>query len=232
MSDLKFTKKHKKMLSVLSIIVFVVFFALVCWYIGRPMISLASEPEQFRDWIDDKGFMGKIIFIGMVVLQVVFAIIPGEPFEIGAGYSFGAFEGTVLCIIGGVIGGLIVFAFVRKFGIKVVEVFFPVERINNLKFLSNKKHFYTLVFLIYLIPGTPKDLILYFLGVTKISLPFFILVMSVARLPSIVTSTIGGNALGMQNYITAVIVFAITILVSVIGYFVYKRITDNKQNEE
>lgn len=75
----------------------------------------------------------------MVALQVIFAIIPGEPLEIGAGYAFGALEGTVLCVIGGLLGSLVVFAFVRTFGVRVVELFFPIEKINNLKFLKNAK---------------------------------------------------------------------------------------------
>lgn len=232
MSKEKFTQKHQKLIGVISIVVFILFTALVCWYIGKPMLDLASKPELFRDWIDSKGILGRFIFVGMVALQVIVAIIPGEPLEIGAGYAFGAIEGTILCILGGLIGGLVVFAFVRSFGIKVVEIFFPVDRINNLKLLSNQKRFYALVFLIFLIPGTPKDMLLYFLGVTKISLPFFILTITLARVPSIVTSTIGGNALGLQNYISAIVVFAVTLILSCVGYFIYKRVSDNRSDKE
>lgn len=65
-----------------------------------------------------------------------------------------------------------------------------------------------------MIPGTPKDLMVYFIGLTKIKTLHFILITSIARLPSIVTSTIGGNALGMQNYVFAIVVFAVTLVIS------------------
>ena len=229
MSEDKFVQRHKKGVGILSIVVFIVFSVLVCWFIGRPMLHFVSEPENFRSWIDSKGFFGQLIFIGMVALQVMFAVIPGEPLEIGAGYAFGALEGTVLCIIGGFVGSMIVFAFVRTFGIRVVELFFPIEKINNLRFLKNSKNFEVVAFLIFMIPGTPKDIIVYFLGVTKIKTTHFAIITSVARLPSVVTSTIGGNALGMQNYMFAIVVFAATLLISVIGFLIYRVISKHHQ---
>ena len=226
MSEDKFVQRHKKGVGILSIVVFIVFSVLVCWFIGRPMLHFVSEPENFRSWIDSKGFFGQIIFIGMVALQVVFAVIPGEPLEIGAGYAFGAIEGTVLCVIGGFLGSMIVFAFVRTFGIRVVELVFPIEKINNLRFLKNSKNFEAVAFLIFMIPGTPKDIIVYFLGVTKIKTTHFAFITSVARLPSVVTSTIGGNALGMQNYMFAIVVFAATIIVSLAGFMIYRSVSN------
>lgn len=230
MSEDKFVQRHKKGVGILSIVVFVVFSALVCWFVGRPMLRFVEQPEIFRDWIDSKGMFGQLIFIGMVALQVVFAIIPGEPLEIGAGYAFGAFEGTVLCIIGGLLGSVIVFAFVRVFGVRVVELFFPIEKINNLKFLKNTKNFEVVAFMIFMIPGTPKDIMTYFLGLTKIKTSHFMLIASVARLPSIITSTVGGDALGMQNYVFAIVVFAVTLVVSCAGLLIYRFIC--KRNEK
>lgn len=224
MSEDKFVQRHKKGVGILSIAVFIIFTALVCWFIGRPMLHFVSEPEIFRKWIDSKGFFGQLIFIGMVVLQVVFAIIPGEPLEIGAGYAFGALEGTVLCVIGGLLGSVIVFAFVRTFGVRVVELFYPIEKINNLRFLKNSKNFEAVTFFIFLIPGTPKDLMVYFMGLTKIKTSHFMIIASVARLPSIITSTVGGNALGMQNYVFAIVVFVITLVVSCAGFLAYRFI--------
>lgn len=232
MSDDKFVQRHKKGVGILSVSVFIIFSAAVCWFIGRPMLHFVSEPEIFRAWIDSKGIFGQLIFVGMVALQVIFAIIPGEPLEIGAGYAFGALEGTVLCVIGGLLGSLVVFAFVRTFGVRVVELFFPIEKINNLKFLKNAKRLEVVTFLIFMIPGTPKDLMVYFIGLTKIKTLHFILITSIARLPSVVTSTIGGNALGMQNYVFAIVVFAVTLVISAVGFAVYRimcKKNDTKQ---
>ena len=70
-------------------------------------------------------------------LQVLVAVIPGEPLEISGGYAFGAVQGTVLCMLGAFLGGVVVFAFVRRFGRELVEVFFPKEKIESLRFLQS-----------------------------------------------------------------------------------------------
>lgn len=220
----EFTEKHKKFIVGGGMILFLLLSVIVFVYAGKPLIRFISQPELFRAWVDEKGFFGRILFIGMVVLQVFIAIIPGEPFEIAAGYAFGAVEGTLLCMFATTLGGMLVFGFVRKFGVKAVEVFFPREKIRSLKFLQNSSRLNILVWIIFLIPGTPKDLLTYFVGLTEIK-PFTWLMISIfARIPSIITSTIGGNALGMQDYVFAIVVFGVTLILSICGILIYQRI--------
>lgn len=222
------TTKQKKIISVIVLVLFLGFSALVAWFIGKPMISLVSEPEKFRGWVESRGNWGRLIFIGMMVFQVLIALVPGEPLEIGAGYAFGAAEGTILCVIGVTLGSLLVFGLVRRFGMRLVEVFFDTGKIKKLKFLQNEKRLDLITFLVFFLPGTPKDLLTYFVGVTDIKLSKFILIVSVARLPSIITSTVGGSALGIGKYELAVIVFGVTIAASLLGLFIYNRICKHR----
>ena len=219
----KITNRHKKAVGVIAFLTFLLFCGLVGWYIGKPMLALLKEPETFRRWVASHGFFGYLIFIGMTVIQVIVALIPGEPLEIGAGYAFGAFMGSILSLIGTVLGGLIVFLLVRRFGIKLVEVFFPIEKIRNLKILRNEKRLNVIMFFAFFLPGTPKDLLTYAVGLTDIPLKSFLILTSIARLPSIITSTVAGNALGKERYLFAVIVFAITLGASLIGLWVYNK---------
>lgn len=218
------TAKQKKIISVIVLVLFLGFSALVAWFIGKPMISLVSEPERFRDWVESRGNWGRLIFIGMMVFQVLIALVPGEPLEIGAGYAFGAVEGTLLCVAGVTIGSLLVFGLVRRFGIRLVEVFFDTGKIKQLKFLQNEKRLDLITFIVFFLPGTPKDLLTYFVGLTDIKLSKFILIVSIARLPSIITSTVGGSALGIGRYELAAIVFGGTVIISLLGLFIYNRI--------
>lgn len=222
------TVKQKKIISVLVLVLFLGFSALVAYFIGKPMISLVSEPEKFRAWVESRGNWGRLIFIGMMVFQVLIALVPGEPLEIGAGYAFGAAEGTILCVIGVTVGSIMVFGLVRRFGMRLVEVFFDTGKIKKLKFLQNEKRLDLITFLVFFLPGTPKDLLTYFVGVTDIKLSKFILIVSVARLPSIITSTVGGSALGIGKYELAVIVFGVTIAASLLGLFIYNRICKHR----
>lgn len=215
--------KQKKVISIGAIVIFVIFSVGVFWFVGRPMLEFVSEPDKFRLWVNSHGIWGRFAFGGMMALQIVIAIIPGEPLEIGAGYAFGIFEGTLLCMAGALVGSIIVFSFVRYFGVKAVEVFYPKEKIQSLKIMKNKKKLNMLTFFFFLLPGTPKDLMTYVVGLTTMKLSTWILITGIARFPSIITSTIGGDALGMKNYQFAVIVFAITIAVSIIGIVVYQR---------
>ena len=83
-----------------------------------------------------------------------------------------------------------------------------------------------------MLPGTPKDLLCYFAGLTNIRFPVWLLICSLGRLPSIVTSTIGGNALGTKNYWGAVLVFVITLAISAAGLLFYDRLCDRKQKRK
>ena len=133
------TEKQKKTAAVIIFIAFLAFCGVVTWFIGRPMIRFVSEPDKFRQWVQGHGILGELAFIGMMLFQVVIAFVPGEPLEIGAGYAFGAIKGTVLCEIGITLGSIIVFALVRRFGIRFAEIFFSHEKIHSLRFLKNKK---------------------------------------------------------------------------------------------
>lgn len=227
----EFIERYKKHISIGALAVFVLFILLLSWFVGRPMVKFVSQPEAFRAWVDKGGIWSRLIFVGMVIMQVIIAFIPGEPLEIGAGYAFGIWEGTLLCLVGAVIGSIIVFALVRHFGVKLVEVFYPREKIMSLRFLQNKKRMNLLVILILLIPGTPKDLLSYFIGLTDMKLSLWILIVATTRIPSIVTSTIGGGALGMQNYLFAIIVFAATLVLSIFGLYLYNKISKSHQEE-
>jgi len=227
--ELQKALNRRKTASLISITVFVLFTIAVFYFIGEPMLKFVSEPEKFRLWVSEKGFWGKASFVGMTALQVVIAIIPGEPLEIGAGYAFGIWEGTLLCLIGQVIGSIIVFVFIRYIGIRAVEAFFPKDKIQSLAFLKDHKKLDLLVFILFFIPGTPKDILTYFVPLTSMRLSTFLLIMFAARIPSVITSTIGGNALGLQNYQFAAAVFAATILISGIGILIYRRITKQKE---
>lgn len=228
----KFTVKQKRIISIIVFSLFLAFCFVVGWFVGKPMLEFFDDPQKFKAWVDDKGFLGRLAFIGMVFFQVVIALVPGEPLEIGAGYAFGAVEGTILCMIGITLGSLLVFLLVRKFGVRLVEIFFSREKINSLKFLKDKRRRAAITFLVFFLPGTPKDLLTYFVGLTDIKATHFLLLASVARLPSIITSTIGGGVLGEKEYVTAVIVFALTLLFSLLGVFIYSRIQKSRNKKK
>ena len=218
------TDKKRLAKGIVSVAAFIVASALLFVFAGKPILEWVKDPVAFRAWVKAHGLWGDIAFVGMMILQVIVAVIPGEPLEIAAGYAFGIWEGTLLCVIGTTLGGILVFCFVRTLGMRVVELFFPREKIESLRFLRDEKKVDLIAFILFLIPGTPKDLLTYAVGLTKMRLTTWLLITSLARIPSIVTSTVGGNALGSQRYAFAGIVFAVTLVISGIGVLVYRRL--------
>ena len=219
-----FSEKQKKLLSGGAIAVFLLLGAALAWFVGRPLIRFAKEPEVFRSWVADHGLLGMAAYTGMVFLQVLVAIIPGEPLEIAGGYAFGAVWGTVLCLLGAFLGSVAVFAVVRKWGVPLVEVFFSQDKLDKLTFLKTSPRRAALLWLVFTVPGTPKDLLCYFAGLTDLRWSSWLLIASVGRLPSIITSTVGGNALGLQNYQFAAITFAATTVIAGVGLVIYRQI--------
>ena len=218
-------QRHQKMVWIGAMLIFLLFCGLVGWFVGVPMIRLAREPEAFRLWVEQFGVLGKLIFVLMVFIQVLVALIPGEPVELAAGYAFGFWEGTLLSMIGIVLGSAVIFLLVRKFGVKLVEVFFANKEIKQLNFLKNNKKTAVIAFLLMLIPGTPKDLLSYFAGLTNLKLGQWLLIVTVARIPSLVTSTGTGAAAGDKNYLLAGFMLAITAVISLVGVIYYRRLS-------
>lgn len=214
----------KKYLAWAVLLVFLLAAALVCWFIGLPMVRLASQPEAFRQWVEHRAFGGQITYMLMVALQVLAAIIPGEPLEIAGGYAFGAVEGTLLCLLGGTLGSFLVILLVRRLGLPMAAFFFSEEKLHRVRFLKSSPRRVLLFLVIFMVPGTPKDLLCYFAGLTTIPFPVLMVICSLGRLPAIVTSTIGGNALGTERYILAVVVFVAAFLLSLAGLFLYNKI--------
>lgn len=226
------TLRQKRWIVGTGIVLFLVLSVLACWFAGRPLIQFAQEPERFRSWVDQQGLWGPLLFMGMIVLQIVVAIIPGEPLEIVAGYAFGALEGTLWCLLGAFAGRLAVFLLVRRFGTRAIEVFFPLDKLQSLRFLQNERRLTFWVFFLFFLPGTPKDLLCYIVGITKLPLRSWLVISAVAPIPSIVTSTIGGDALGMGDYAFAVLVFVITLVISGLGLLAYRAICRARERSE
>lgn len=219
-----FSESTKKKIVLGALILALVIIGLIGWFIGRPLVKYISQPEAFREWVQSKGFVARIAFIGMMVFQVLIALIPGEPFELAAGYAFGAIEGTFLCLIACSLGSIIIFLVVRKFGMKIVNIFFSEEKISQLKFLKTNQKREILFLIVYILPGTPKDILSYYAGLTDMKFFPWFLISFFGRLPSVLTSTIGGNALGKKQYVGAIVVFAVTLIISVAGIIVYNKI--------
>lgn len=232
--DEKKKLRLKKIISLVSVGIVLAILGFFTWFFIAKFKEIGSA-ENFKEYVLSFGAAGVFVGLGLQFLQVFVALIPGEAVEIGLGYAFGAVRGTLICYAGLVIASAAVFLLVKKFGVKIVELFFSSEQIHNVRFLrntvGNPERLRKITFLLFFIPGTPKDLFTYVLGLTPLTLKEFLSISMIARIPSVVSSTVGGMLIHNGNYVTAGILFAVTAALSAAGWFCYDRYNKKKHDE-
>lgn len=194
----------------------------IAW--GPELLAFVSDAPRFRAWVDDAGALSRIAFVFANMAQVVFAFLPGEPLELAAGYAFGFWEGTLWCLVASALGTAAVMLLVRSFGMRIVRLFFSPEKITSLKWLQDSRRFELLLFLCFLIPGTPKDLLTYVAGLGSSSIGRIVALTTVGRIPSIVSSTLAAGAFGDGNYAGAAAVVVLTVTLAAIGVLAYRKL--------
>jgi uncharacterized membrane protein YdjX (TVP38/TMEM64 family) len=184
-------------------------------------LDLKDDQNVLRLWIDAHPVASAVIMIIICAIQVIIAFVPGEVVEIAAGYAFGAWWGAALCVIGITLGSVIVLLLAKRFGRKLVESFYPREKLESIPILNDAKKRNAIVAVLFLIPGTPKDLLTYIIGLTEMSIPLYVLLTTLSRFPSVIMSTLGGDAMGEQKWMSAIWFFIIAGIVSGLGYLLF-----------
>lgn len=205
---------------IIAIIYFLFPFAvMLCTKEGR-----ASIDVKVRSY----GVFAPIIFVGIEILQIVAAIIPGAPIEAMGGVLFGGFWGIIWCFCGIFIGTAIVFFLVRRFGRPLVYKIFSEDKLNNIRLLNDERKLTATIFILFLIPGTPKDFLTYIAGLTKIKPSKFFFTAALARTPSMACSVFMGANIGEGRFLTGLIILSVVIVLSIVGYFIKKKYVDGK----
>ncbi len=190
-----------------------------------------TDTDAFKAFVDEHYLLSVIVLIFICAIQVIIALIPGELVEIAAGYAFGSIAGALICLVGITLGSITVILLTRKFGRRFVESLYPREKIDALPIINNPKKRNILTAILFLIPGTPKDLVTYAVGITEMSIPLYLLIATTARIPSIIMSTVGGDALGNNKFVYALVAFLVSGALSLTGYLIYTRIIKKHRNK-
>ena len=221
-------QKRVRWFSIGAVIIFTLVMTAVLFVLFQ---SVASDPAQFKVWLEQFGWLGRAVLAGLMALQVLVALLPGEIIETGAGVAYGPIEGLILCLIGAAVGTALIFWLVRRYGSNLVECLVPKEKLDKLSFMKDEQKLDNLIFLIFLIPGTPKDIITYFAGLTPVKFSHFLLITTVARIPSVITSTLAGDKLIQQDFASAFWIYAITIAFSGAGLLLYRAVMKKRQQK-
>lgn len=230
-------KDKVKIFKIILMIFVVIIFIGVIIYLFPVMKDLSTKEGQiaFRDKVESSGLWGMLSLFGLQVANIFLIVVPGEPIEIIAGMCYGAFWGTIFVMASACIITIGIFFLVRKLGRKFVYDFCSkerIEKIENSKLFKNPKKIEMIMLILFLIPGTPKDLLVYLGGLLPIKASRFILISTLARIPSIISSTIAGDQLAVGQWQLGLILYAAIIVLVLIIIFIYNKFDKDKTTDE
>ena len=218
----------------LPIVVFLILMLALTLAFLPEIKKLATDEgrEAFKAWVDGLGFWGWLATLGIQLLQIFVAFIPGEPVELVLGYVWGPWLGTFTCLLGIFIGTAVIYLFARKLGKKFVARIVGEGDLSKYKFLNSKTRAELTVFILFFIPGTPKDALTYIAPIAPIPSVAYLLITTLARIPSVITSTLLGDSIAEGNYLMAIIVFVITAIISILGIVFGNKYVERRSARE
>lgn len=184
-----------------------------------PLTSLLTNRDQLIAAVDSWGPFAPLLYIALQVVQIIVAPIPGQIVGSIGGFLFGIW-GILWTSIGTLIGCWIVFKLARRFGRPLLEKLFQPATIEKFDFLINAKSASLALFLIFLLPGFPDDVICYIAGLTKLSVKRLMFLVILGRFPVIVLTNYIGAEVG-TNFIAVIIVALIAVVI--LGLAVWQR---------
>ncbi|MGD0727220.1 MAG: TVP38/TMEM64 family protein [Spirochaetia bacterium] len=202
----KLNAKKLLVLAAFPLLIAAVVIPVIVWH--DALWSLFSSPQVLRDWVEGWGAWAPAIFIALQSLQVIVFAIPGEVAQIAGGYLFGTWQGTLLSVAGILIGSTTSFFLARALGRPFVAAIAPAAQVEKIEKLLGSRSARVVFFLLFLIPGIPKDILCYVAGLTPMGFPFFVGASMVGRLPGIVGSSVIGSAAASSKWVLAGIVGA------------------------
>ncbi len=202
-------------------------FFLICFLGGIFILYKSGAFQFFMDRERLQGFLhslGPLSFIGFILLQalqVIAAPVPGEVTGLLGGFLYGPFLGLVLSTLGLTLGSWIAFFLAKTFGRPFVDKFVSKATLDKYDYLLHHKGAF-LVFLLFLIPGFPKDILCYILGLGHLSTKEFLAISTVGRFFGTVLLTFGGSFLRQHQYYRFSVLLGIAIVL-VFLVMVYKE---------
>lgn len=188
---------------------------------GPALWDFFSNGEALQQWIQKQGPLAPVAMAALVGAQVVIAVLPGEPLELAAGYLFGFWGGTALCLIGELAGTIGVALLVKRFGYRAAYVFFSREKLESVAWLRDSKRLEAIMFVVFLIPGTPKDVLTYVAGLTDCPVGRIALITTVGRIPSVATSTLAAGFAAQGEWLLAAAALGVTLALVAVGAGAY-----------
>ncbi len=225
--DIEKSVKGKRVRLAIYIVLIFAFISVIAYVgirFGPQITELAKKPEGLARLLNSYGWKGVLVFIGIQILQVVVAAIPGEFVQIAGGYIYGTWLGTLYSLTGIVLGSVLVFFIARFLGYPVVRLFVSSKQMEKYNFMINNKKTDAAMFVLFLIPGIPKDVLTYIAGITPVKPLKFFAIITIGRLPALLASSYIGSSTEKGNYVIVILLSVAAIILFAAGILLKDRI--------
>jgi uncharacterized membrane protein YdjX (TVP38/TMEM64 family) len=217
--------KNNLIVRIAALLLLVGFIAFCSWRLMPQVTHLFKNPEQFRTLLLGFGDWSRAVFIGLQILQVMAAPLPGELIQIAGGYVFGVLTGTLLSLLGILLGSLMAFYLARWLGYPLLQALISQEKLEHFHDLLNTNRAEVIVFVLFLVPGAPKDILTFIAGATPIPSGHFFLAAMLGRFPGILVSAFIGAQLEKHQYFLAGVLGLAAATIFLLGIIYHDRLT-------
>lgn len=223
----EYRKKVKIISSVLKLALLaaiIVAVPLYIYFFHHELLEDASNLRNVEHFLLQYKKQSALAYIGAQVLQIIICIIPGQALQIAGGYLYGFWLGFILSFIGAFIGSVIVFYLAQFLGHDAMHILFGQRKVNDMLAKINSKRGMMLVFIIFLIPGIPKDLCTYAAGISEMKIKPFLILSLIARSPGMMCSLAIGRQVMHGNYTSAIVIAVIVVILFIFGVLFREKI--------
>ena len=182
-----------------------------------------SNKERVNSFVTSFGSYAPLVFIGLQILQVLLAPIPGEFTGFVGGYLFGNVPGLIYSMVGLSLGSFFAFLIARGLGMPFVRRFMGHELMGKFEYLV-EHHGAFFTFILFLIPGIPKDSLCYLLGLSPMHVFTFLVISCVGRIPGTLLLTMQGASVRSEHYRASFILLGLILLLIVLAVIYRDRI--------
>jgi len=194
-------------------------------YFAYPeLVERLNSLEEINQLLIQYKTASIFIYLGMQVFQVVVSVIPGQALQFAAGYAYHFWLGFLLSMAGVLIGTVIAFYLARLLGRESLHVIFGEEKFSRFVRTLNSKRSYMVLFVIFLIPGIPKDIFTYAAGVSEIRVGPFLLLSLTGRTPAMMGGILMGIMFYKGSYTGLIIMGTAAVILFVLGILHRDRI--------
>ena len=191
---------------ILLLILIVVGIPIYIWFFHGDWIKSIENIDDVVAFLEKYETQSIFVYIGLQIVQIVISIIPGQVFQMAAGYIYGFWPALLFAMTGALLGTTLSFMLAKVLGRDFLHIFFGEEKMSYYIERLNSKKMYAIVFFLYLIPGIPKDMVSYAAGVSEIRFKPFLIISALGRLPGMIGCLLMGYMIMEENYTGAIVI--------------------------